>query len=105
MPYLVDCCGHWHKIIAGISTFHLQNHCVAVAFRILTTTREILLNVLYYVLAKCVQVSCGGRSKANTDCFYLAYIDSNLVGSGKVSKACIIGLQGGVWAKSAGYEV
>ncbi|TFK96725.1 profilin [Pterulicium gracile] len=34
-----------------------------------------------------------------------AYVDTNLVGSGKVSKAAIIGLQGGVWASSAGYDI
>ncbi|KAF9527266.1 profilin [Crepidotus variabilis] len=32
------------------------------------------------------------------------YVDSNLVGSGKVTKAAIIGLQGGLWAKSSGFE-
>lgn len=36
---------------------------------------------------------------------YTAYVDTNLVGSGKISKAAIIGLQGGVWASSPGYEV
>ena len=34
-----------------------------------------------------------------------AYVDTNLVGSGKIHKAAIIGLQGGVWASSAGYTV
>ncbi|OSX62169.1 hypothetical protein POSPLADRAFT_1039961 [Postia placenta MAD-698-R-SB12] len=34
-----------------------------------------------------------------------AYVDNNLVGSGKVSKAAIIGLAGGVWASSAGYTL
>ncbi|KIK69689.1 hypothetical protein GYMLUDRAFT_34092 [Collybiopsis luxurians FD-317 M1] len=34
-----------------------------------------------------------------------AYVDTNLVGSGRVSQAAIIGLQGGVWATSAGFEV
>jgi profilin len=34
-----------------------------------------------------------------------AYVDTNLVGSGKVSKAAIIGLQGGVWASTAGYTL
>ncbi|KAF5369433.1 hypothetical protein D9758_002488 [Tetrapyrgos nigripes] len=29
----------------------------------------------------------------------------NLVGSGKVTKAAILGLQGGVWASSAGYNL
>ncbi|RDB16497.1 Profilin [Hypsizygus marmoreus] len=34
-----------------------------------------------------------------------SYVDTNLVGSGKVSKAAIIGLQGGVWAASPGYTI
>ncbi|KAI0674222.1 profilin [Trametes maxima] len=34
-----------------------------------------------------------------------AYVDSNLVGSGKISKAAIIGLAGGVWASSSGYTL
>ena len=33
------------------------------------------------------------------------YIDSNLVGTGKVAKAAIMGLQGGIWASSPGYTV
>ncbi|KAJ7621359.1 profilin [Roridomyces roridus] len=34
-----------------------------------------------------------------------AYVDTNLVGSGKVTKAAILGQQGGVWATSAGYNI
>ncbi|KAF9465991.1 profilin [Collybia nuda] len=34
-----------------------------------------------------------------------AYVDTNLVGSGKVTRAAIVGLQGGVWAASAGYTL
>ncbi|KAI0646234.1 profilin [Trametes meyenii] len=34
-----------------------------------------------------------------------AYVDTNLVGSGKISKAAIIGLAGGVWASSPGYTL
>lgn len=34
-----------------------------------------------------------------------AYVDNNLVGSGKVSKAAIIGQAGGVWAASPGYNL
>ncbi|KAJ6551182.1 profilin [Mycena capillaripes] len=33
------------------------------------------------------------------------YVNTNLVGSGKISKAAIIGLQGGVWATSPGYTL
>ena len=33
------------------------------------------------------------------------YVDSNLVGSGKVQKACIFGLDGSPWASSAGFSV
>ncbi|KAI6157862.1 profilin [Pisolithus tinctorius] len=33
------------------------------------------------------------------------YVDNNLVGSGKVSKAAIIGQSGGVWAASPGYNL
>ena len=33
------------------------------------------------------------------------YVDTNLVGSGNVSKAAIVGLAGGVWASSPGYTV
>ncbi|KAI9441372.1 profilin [Lactarius indigo] len=32
-----------------------------------------------------------------------AYVDTNLVGSKRVSKAAILGQQGGVWAASSGY--
>lgn len=34
-----------------------------------------------------------------------AYVDTNLVGSGKISRAAILGQQGGVWAASPGYNV
>jgi len=34
-----------------------------------------------------------------------AYVDTNLVGSGKIAKAAILGLAGGVWASSAGYTI
>ncbi|KAF9028543.1 profilin [Hymenopellis radicata] len=34
-----------------------------------------------------------------------AYVDTNLVGSGKVAKAAIIGQAGGVWAASAGFTL
>ncbi|THH08678.1 hypothetical protein EW145_g2544 [Phellinidium pouzarii] len=33
------------------------------------------------------------------------YVDENLLGTGKVKRAAIIGLQGGVWAASAGYNL
>jgi hypothetical protein len=33
------------------------------------------------------------------------YVDTNLVGSGKVAKAAILGQQGGVWATSSGFAV
>ncbi|KAN0082524.1 Profilin [Tylopilus felleus] len=33
------------------------------------------------------------------------YVDSNLLGTGKVQKAAILGQKGGVWAKSHGYEL
>ncbi|THV03050.1 profilin [Dendrothele bispora CBS 962.96] len=34
-----------------------------------------------------------------------AYVDTNLVGSGKIARAAILGQQGGVWAVSAGYNL
>ncbi|KDQ55527.1 hypothetical protein JAAARDRAFT_37543 [Jaapia argillacea MUCL 33604] len=34
-----------------------------------------------------------------------AYVDTNLVGSGKVSKAVILGQKGGVWATSSGFNL
>ena len=34
-----------------------------------------------------------------------AYVDSNLLGTGHVSQAAIYGLNGGEWAKSAGFQV
>lgn len=34
-----------------------------------------------------------------------AYVDTNLVGSGKVSQAAILGQQGGVWATTGGFNV
>ncbi|KAH8828111.1 profilin [Flagelloscypha sp. PMI_526] len=33
------------------------------------------------------------------------YVDSNLLGTGKIAKAAILGLQGGVWAASTGYTL
>lgn len=33
------------------------------------------------------------------------YVDNNLVGTGKVSQAAILGLKGGVWASSAGFNI
>jgi hypothetical protein len=34
-----------------------------------------------------------------------AYVDTNLLGSGRIAKAAIVGQQGGVWASSAGFTV
>ncbi|KAG9219951.1 hypothetical protein CCMSSC00406_0006864 [Pleurotus cornucopiae] len=34
-----------------------------------------------------------------------AYVDTNLVGTGKVSQAAILGQQGGVWAISSGLQI
>ena len=33
------------------------------------------------------------------------YVDYQLIGTGMVNKACIIGLNGAVWAQSAGFTV
>ncbi|THH26774.1 hypothetical protein EUX98_g7414 [Antrodiella citrinella] len=33
------------------------------------------------------------------------YVDSSLVGSGKIARAAILGQAGGVWATSAGYNL
>ncbi|EST04958.1 Profilin [Kalmanozyma brasiliensis GHG001] len=33
------------------------------------------------------------------------YVDTNLVGTGKITQAAIIGLKGGVWATSSGFNV
>lgn len=35
----------------------------------------------------------------------VVYVDSNLVGTGKVARAAILGQKGGVWAASAGFTV
>ncbi|KIP11291.1 hypothetical protein PHLGIDRAFT_10763 [Phlebiopsis gigantea 11061_1 CR5-6] len=34
-----------------------------------------------------------------------AYVDTNLVGSGKIKSAAILGRQGGVWATSSGFNL
>ncbi|KAI8985266.1 profilin [Pilobolus umbonatus] len=34
-----------------------------------------------------------------------AYVDNTLLGTGNVSKACILGAQGGVWATSEGFNL
>jgi len=34
-----------------------------------------------------------------------AYVDTNLVGSGKIQHAAIVGQKGGVWATSAGFNL
>ncbi|KAF8504469.1 profilin [Russula emetica] len=34
-----------------------------------------------------------------------AYVDTNLLGTGKISKAAILGQQGGSWATSKGYTL
>ncbi|KAF8347597.1 profilin [Amanita rubescens] len=34
-----------------------------------------------------------------------SYVDTNLVGSGKVTQAAILGQQGGVWATSKGFQL
>jgi len=34
-----------------------------------------------------------------------AYVDDHLLGTGKISKAAILGKQGGVWAASSGYNL
>lgn len=41
----------------------------------------------------------------NRYCGNAAYVDTNLVGSGMITKAAILGQQGGVWATTAGYNV
>ncbi|KAB8209763.1 profilin [Aspergillus parasiticus] len=34
-----------------------------------------------------------------------SYVDNNLLGSGKISRAAILGQRGGVWASSPGYQL
>lgn len=34
-----------------------------------------------------------------------AYVDNNLLGTGKISKAAILGQEGGVWATSKNYQL
>jgi profilin len=34
-----------------------------------------------------------------------AYVDQNLVGTGSIAKGAIFGAQGGLWAKSAGFNI
>jgi len=34
-----------------------------------------------------------------------AYVDTNLLGTGKIAKAAILGQQGGVWAESPGFKI
>ncbi|KAK7056995.1 profilin, required for normal timing of actin polymerization in response to thermal stress [Paramarasmius palmivorus] len=34
-----------------------------------------------------------------------SYVDTNLIGSGRVTQAAILGLAGGVWATSAGFNI
>jgi hypothetical protein len=34
-----------------------------------------------------------------------AYVDDQLLATGKISKAAIIGKQGGIWAASSGFQV
>ena len=34
-----------------------------------------------------------------------SYVDDQLIATGKIAKAAILGLQGGVWAASAGYKL
>ena len=40
----------------------------------------------------------------SADMSWQAYIDTSLLGSGKVSKAAILGHDGNVWAASAGFQ-
>ena len=35
----------------------------------------------------------------------VAYVDTNLVGTGKIAKAAILGQKGGIWAFTPGYAV
>ncbi|KAF9479134.1 profilin [Pholiota conissans] len=34
-----------------------------------------------------------------------SYVDTNLVGSGKIHQAAVLGLQGGVWAATPGFTI
>ena len=51
------------------------------------------------------QYSSNIEFKHNLTGFNLAYVDTNLVGSGRIYRAAIIGLKGGVWATTAGLTV
>ena len=51
------------------------------------------------VLPRPCRMSSADSSNARAD------VDSNLLGTGKVNKAAILGQQGGVWAQSQGYQV
>jgi len=60
--------------------------------------------IYHHVLARCAGL-CYGRirgKKADDD---IAYVDTNLVGTGKIAQAAILGQAGGVWAASAGFDV
>ena len=45
------------------------------------------------------------KSRQESIMSWQAYVDDQLVGTGMVNKACIIGLNGGVWAQSHGFAV
>lgn len=57
----------------------------------------------YHVVARCAPPPLRARAPPLTP--HAAYVDTNLVGTGKVAQAAILGQQGGVWAQSAGFNV
>jgi len=45
------------------------------------------------------------RLSSSSNMSWQAYVDSNLLGTQKVSQAAIVGLGGGVWASSPGFDL
>jgi hypothetical protein len=66
-------------------------------------------HILTHTLLKTTPSNHTTTTNNNNNNFYTmswqAYVDDNLIGTGKVAKAAIFGTDGSLWASSAGYNV
>jgi Profilin len=87
---------------------HLESYLLDIAETLERNCASSPTSFVYlFVTAK----SCPGNVYISFRPFHLvnpvptAYVDTNLVGTGRISRAAIVGQQGGVWAASPGYTV
>lgn len=85
----------YHIHLFAITSIHIQSR-----------THYSYLSIMSWQCKPRPLRTCGRVAARNAPLtHFAAYVDDQLIATGKVTKGAILGKQGGVWAASAGYEV